>query len=171
MGTFYDTLQLSCTATPDQIKASYRALLLRYHPDKQDSAAARGAGIDAPAAAMRRPAARAPAVSDVQHAYDTLRDPQRRAEYDASIRAAQDLQHVHPWDSVALTDLHHECEGVDGVFTFECRCGDRHLCRVGDRGHRGTCRHGCGRQGAGSAINIQSKLLSHQGQPGLLCSQ
>jgi hypothetical protein len=35
--THYDVLQISCTATADQIKAAYRSLALRCHPDKLPS--------------------------------------------------------------------------------------------------------------------------------------
>ena len=35
--THYDVLQISHSATPDEIKAAYRSLVIGYHPDKQQS--------------------------------------------------------------------------------------------------------------------------------------
>ncbi len=32
--THYDTLEISATATPEEIKIAYRKLALRFHPDK-----------------------------------------------------------------------------------------------------------------------------------------
>ena len=63
--TYYDILGLSTGATPDDVKASYRRLILRVHPD-----------VKGPAALFRQ----------VQEAYEVLSDPARRASYDRSLR-------------------------------------------------------------------------------------
>ena len=57
----YDTLGVSKTATPDEIKKAYRKLASQHHPDKGGDTAR---------------------FQEIQTAYDTLSDPNRRAEYD-----------------------------------------------------------------------------------------
>jgi hypothetical protein len=62
--TYYDILGVAPTAGPAEVKARYRNLILRIHPDR-----------DGPAALFRQ----------VQEAYDVLSDPVRRATYDRTL--------------------------------------------------------------------------------------
>ena len=57
----YVTLGVAKNATPDEIKKAYRKLASQYHPDK-------GGDKDK--------------FQEIQSAYDTLSDPQKRAQYD-----------------------------------------------------------------------------------------
>jgi curved DNA-binding protein CbpA len=74
--THYEQLELSPTATADEIKQSFRSLIARYHPDKvqhlgkefQDMAAGRAA--------------------ELTEAYRILSDAGRRAEYDRTLSAS-----------------------------------------------------------------------------------
>lgn len=59
--TYYDILGVSSATSPEEIKARYRNLILRIHPD-----------VDGPAALFRQ----------VQKAYEVLSDPVSRASYD-----------------------------------------------------------------------------------------
>lgn len=68
----YDTLEVSPSASPEVVRAAYKSLMQRLHPD-------RNAGDQAIAA-------RAAAVT---HAYDVLSDPARRSAYDLSLRAGE----------------------------------------------------------------------------------
>jgi len=61
----YETLQVSPRADLDVIEAAYRALARRYHPDRDPS----------PDATAR--------MARINHAWEVLRDPERRAAYDA----------------------------------------------------------------------------------------
>lgn len=66
--THYDTLEVSPRASPEVLRAAYRSLIQRYHPDRHPGDAAA--------------AARAAAITE---AYDLLSDPERRAAYDAML--------------------------------------------------------------------------------------
>ena len=68
--TYYETLQISRTASPSIIKAAYKTLSQKYHPDKNlDS-------LDVANGNMKR----------LNEAYTVLSDPNRRIVYDAAIR-------------------------------------------------------------------------------------
>lgn len=68
MNTHYATLGLPANATSDAIRQAYRRLVLLTHPDRTPDPAAHQRFL---------------AVND---AYDVLRDPARRAAYDAALR-------------------------------------------------------------------------------------
>ncbi len=61
----YHILGVSPTATGEEIKKAYRALAMRFHPDRNPGAETR--------------------FNAVQSAYELLSDPKRRAEYNQSI--------------------------------------------------------------------------------------
>jgi DnaJ-class molecular chaperone len=61
MTDHYQTLGVDRSASPDQIKRAYRRLASQHHPDKGGDKAK---------------------FQEIQSAYDTLGNPQRRAEYD-----------------------------------------------------------------------------------------
>lgn len=65
MTDHYQTLGLKPDATVDQIKKAYRSLAMKHHPDRGGDQAK---------------------FKDISVAYDTLSDPQKKAEYD-SMRA------------------------------------------------------------------------------------
>ena len=64
--TYYDILGVAPTSSPDEIRAKYRALIQRVHPD-----------LGGPIALFRL----------VQEAYEVLSDPVRRAGYDRTLEA------------------------------------------------------------------------------------
>ncbi|OEL27636.1 Chaperone protein dnaJ 20, chloroplastic [Dichanthelium oligosanthes] len=68
--TFYDLLEISAAGSPDEVRAAYRRLALKYHPDVSPPGAA--------AENTRR-------FIEVQEAYETLSDPSRRASYDRAL--------------------------------------------------------------------------------------
>lgn len=66
--TFYDVLQVSRSADPEIIKAAYKSLVQRYHPDKNP---------DNPDAEKN--------LKIINRAYEVLSDPVKRAGYDAAL--------------------------------------------------------------------------------------
>ncbi|CAN6201741.1 unnamed protein product [Urochloa humidicola] len=69
-GSLYEALRVGRAATPVEIKAAYRAMAKRLHPD----VASRAPGSPAPAAFL-----------EIRRAYETLSDPDARARYDSSL--------------------------------------------------------------------------------------
>ena len=69
---YYEVLGVSKTATKEEIKAAYRKLALKYHPDRNKDE-------DAPQKFM-----------EVQEAFDILKDDQKRKTYDQFGHAAFD---------------------------------------------------------------------------------
>jgi molecular chaperone DnaJ len=65
LATLYDTLGVKKGATPAEIKKAYRKLAAQFHPDKNP-------GDDAAEEKFK----------EVQNAYDTLSDPEKRKQYD-----------------------------------------------------------------------------------------
>lgn len=61
---YYEVLGISKNATEDEIKKAYRKLAMKYHPDTSTEENA------------------AEKFKEVQEAYETLKDPQKRATYD-----------------------------------------------------------------------------------------
>ena len=74
---YYLILGVPRTASVGAIRTAFRGLVRRYHPDA-------GAG-----SSERR-------FREIVEAYETLSDPQRRREYDASLRPAVRPQFVEP---------------------------------------------------------------------------
>jgi curved DNA-binding protein CbpA len=66
--TFYEVLQVSRNADPETIKAAYKSLVQRYHPDKNPGN---------PDAEKR--------LKIINRAYEVLSDPVKRAGHDAAI--------------------------------------------------------------------------------------
>lgn len=72
MPTYYDVLQVERDAPPERVRAAYRKLAQKYHPDKMPG------NVNA-----------ARAMAAINAAYEVLSDAHRRAEHDLWIRRAE----------------------------------------------------------------------------------
>lgn len=70
MSDHYRTLQVTRDAEPEVIERAYKALSLKYHPDRRP-------------ASERERATRE--MQRINEAYGVLRDPRARARYDATL--------------------------------------------------------------------------------------
>lgn len=75
----YRTLQVTRDAEPEVIERAYKALSFKYHPDRTS-------------ASHREQATRK--MQRINEAYSVLRDPKKRARYDAQLPA----EHASGWD-------------------------------------------------------------------------
>ena len=83
--THYDTLKVSRDAPIEVIRAAYRVLSQKYHPDRQPA----------------NPAA-ADTMGLLNKAYEVLSDPDRRREHDAWIRQIEaESSHVRTSKAMA----------------------------------------------------------------------
>jgi curved DNA-binding protein len=76
--THYSTLNVKSDATPEEIKASYRRLAMKYHPDKNNGNKESEEKFKA-----------------LQEAYSTLSDPNKRRAYDYSLNAQKSSFNNH----------------------------------------------------------------------------
>lgn len=79
MPTYYDVLQVERDAPPERVRAAYRKLAQKYHPDK----------MPGNANAVR-------AMAAINAAYEVLSDAHRRAEHDLWIRRAERVAQPAP---------------------------------------------------------------------------
>src|SRR5688572_15709018 len=93
---YYATLGVDKKAGADEIKKAYRKLARKYHPDVSKEKDAKEK------------------FQDVSEAYETLKDPEKRAAYDqlGSYQAGQDFRPPPGWEQQFN-------EGGGGGFSFD----------------------------------------------------
>ena len=135
-GEYYETLGVSRSASDAEIKRAYRSLAKKYHPDRNPG----------------DPSAEAK-FKEVQRAYSTLIDPQKRAQYDefgeagvGQWRTTPQGQKVYQWgggSTVGVDDL----EDLFSAFGGEDHAG------IFDQFFGGSGRRGPGRARAQRAAD------------------
>ncbi|KAI9494627.1 hypothetical protein BDB00DRAFT_817588 [Zychaea mexicana] len=101
--THYEVLNVSENATSEQIKFRFQNLILRHHPDK------RGSVPQDDDQAQR-----------ILRAWDVLRTPQSRKEYDAELAARQRRQGAVINSEIDLDDMAYNEDKL--TFSMRCRC-------------------------------------------------
>jgi hypothetical protein len=117
----YTLLQVLPTADPAVIEGAYKALMKKYHPDLHG-------GTDA----ERR-------AAEISHAFNVLRDPDRRAEYDAGEKARHErykveLSRAFPETHLGPADGAGRAPAPPPRFEREPRAGQRVAAWVGVAG-------------------------------------
>lgn len=124
MTSKYQILNLPDLATIDQVKASFKFLILQHHPDKH----CQRKGKSAPEAKVWQ---------DILDAYETLGNPNLKQIYDSQLKLL--LKEGPVQDSVDLDDMqeslvecsnHFQNDSIDScectcrtIWTKRCRCG------------------------------------------------
>lgn len=102
MDNYYSVLGVEKNATQDDIKKSYRRLARKYHPDRSEEADAEEK------------------FKEVNTAYQTLKDPQKRAEYDSPPRQRQEFTYTtEGMGGQNLNDMLREAMGGMGGRRFQ----------------------------------------------------
>uniref|UniRef100_T1GVU0 J domain-containing protein n=1 Tax=Megaselia scalaris TaxID=36166 RepID=T1GVU0_MEGSC len=97
MKSFYEILECSPNSTHEELKNSYKQLILQYHPDKNaDSSIG----------------------NEIIEAWNTLRDENKRKLYDAEIFQTQIQQSYNIFGNYTVSDL---------STPIPCRCSGHYL--------------------------------------------
>ena len=108
MESFYDILEVSPNASQETIKAAYKSLAQRYHPDKNPTQEA------------------ADRIKKINVAYETLSIPEKRLRYDEDLRNQKETQAKESTDTdeyqkaipvspISYTPIKYKIYGVIGV--------------------------------------------------------
>ncbi|MCE2945877.1 MAG: J domain-containing protein [bacterium] len=79
--THYEILKVEADVSADDLRAAYRILSRRYHPDRHP----------------KHPDAAARIMASINVAYDVLSDPERRSRYDREIGVGAPRAPMRPW--------------------------------------------------------------------------
>ena len=114
---YYELLTVPQTASPAEIKASYRRLLLSLHPDKSDTSKDHPTQTDVD-------------IGRLKDAFVTLFSLESRMKYDSELSSRPDssLSRSRPAHIVSLEDF----EDLGRVWTYECRCGGQYTVKEED---------------------------------------
>ena len=100
--SYYDVLQVSRSATFEEIRLSYRTLVLKYHPDKEN-------GDNE-------------SFLTVSKAWSILSHPELRQKYDSKLLLTEN-ESIAVADMINIDDF--EYDGTN--YYYSCRCSDDYI--------------------------------------------
>lgn len=102
---YYEILGCSKESSAEDLKRAYRALALKFHPDKS------------------RPEQDGVKFQQVSEAWQILGDPKLREEYDAAQRQDElDAKSDPTYARISYNDMK-TLDGEEALLTYPCRCG------------------------------------------------
>uniref|UniRef100_A0A0E0LVW0 DPH-type MB domain-containing protein n=1 Tax=Oryza punctata TaxID=4537 RepID=A0A0E0LVW0_ORYPU len=110
--THYEVLSVNEGATYDEVRAGYRAAILNVHPDKSQ------AKLDSLVSSVEHGE-----FFSVQKAWEVLRDPKSRAEYDKQLQTSRQNSASIGYE-IEIEEMTVESTGDAMELMYPCRCGD-----------------------------------------------
>ncbi len=92
MKTYYDILGVSKGSNKKEIKAAYRKLVKRFHPDLKDSAAGRKSSVQSDF--KNNNTGNSKIFEEITAAYNTLIHPEKKMDYDKSLAAKKQTSQI-----------------------------------------------------------------------------
>ncbi|KAF2069699.1 hypothetical protein CYY_008985 [Polysphondylium violaceum] len=116
---YYEILNVQQNADYKEIKKSFSALILQYHPDKNNSNSnSSGSTLDDKDKNK---------YLEIQKAWEVLRDDDKRKQYDSEL-LEQGRQKYSVSDEVDIDDMELVMDEEDGCdyYSYPCRCGSKY---------------------------------------------
>ncbi|KAH8382568.1 hypothetical protein KR009_004125 [Drosophila setifemur] len=138
MADFYELLKVPANATFEEIKCSYKQLILQCHPDKLQQ-------LDDP---NPRAETQNSDFNAINTAWNTLKDPIKRKHYDAEMLQSKFQTHSNIYAHVELSEMQRVQVEIEGEgeadespesesadkgsetmwsYAYDCRCGGQYL--------------------------------------------
>jgi diphthamide biosynthesis protein 4 len=111
--TLYEVLSVSEDATYDEIRAAYRSAALNTHPDKAQTTLE----------SSSVPSTEQQEFSSVQKAWEVLRHPTSRADYDKQLQSSRQSIEIIA-SEIQVGDMIVESAAGALELLYPCRCGD-----------------------------------------------
>ncbi|KAL9888928.1 diphthamide biosynthesis 4 [Glossina fuscipes fuscipes] len=138
--TYYDILNASPNLTIDELKTNYKQLILQYHPDKLIQHQQQDDLVVLDNIANERSTKE---FVDITEAWNCLKDPIKRKEYDAQLMLSKFHTHNNTYATITLNDMkrtyHHKTRNIDtndlllpddyycNYYAYDCRCGGQYI--------------------------------------------
>lgn len=135
--SLYELLGVSPQSSVDEIRRAYHRAARQHHPDKRAVGSNTQSDAPTPVTSTTTTTEADAAFVRIQEAYETLRDPELRAAYDAkllrdAVVRKRDVELVRVADVVSVREMTREVVPADAdadeddevLLTRPCRCGD-----------------------------------------------